>query len=741
VYLPLPFLSAVVFNESLNVVDTLFEIFKDSQSIDSLKCLARIAAIPSNPLYDSSLNAILQRIFVGVVGLHGIRNDGALWWLSAILAILGPRLPLDLLRAISAIDTVLDLLVDRFTLPCIERFTARGADSTVDTIVQHLIDFWASIGRHLRPEQRPTIRAQITTLLGRVSQKYVEALIANGSDGNTLLESSVIRPIEQLAAFNVADIAPRLKQLFDERITDFTAKVQEEASGEMVIAILAQILTHLLRIRGPEVQPFQQPIVISLLRLAKVTKEWIHNGITLPSIEGSLTFFTKEFPVTVFLVPGLPNESLSSALGLEEGLEGMTSIIGLNNFLFMRMLITLGKFTGPSALLTEAIVALRKLHPDRRVLDEFLQAPLTLPFLEMSEHQKLHRLFFEALAVVSHPQHLLTQLMNIVWPSRLGPSDMTVAAAALAGVFRVATPERFFLEAFRWFFPTHSEELSVNMVTYQADSTAGICVLRLWRRVVSRKITFPPNSAHGVVLFHQSATLLTPYLQRALDLPELEYKGLHLCCVIFNGLLTGDYVPFEAFEIYRDLVFTNLLSTFVLVFTHMTTPQWDEFLSVPRYAMSFLGLFKTLFTVFPSAITAADRSIVATVVTVLAFVCRRPGRKEHILATQIIHKVRPFVAGPELADLRRFVLGLAWEFALNDSEPLPNGFGELLFLEDGFVETVYDRLVTAAEQRGAEAREAFDAFRNSICPSLPPPTKALRDSLFALGVRISLIDT
>jgi len=133
----------------------------------------------------------------------------------------------------------------------------------------------------------------------------------------------------------------------------------------------------------------------------------------------------------------------------------------------------------------------------------------------------------------------------------------------LTGILDVAEARQDYKAMFKWVYPHNLQMLVRILETWWDEGQVVNPLLKLVASLVHNKqdrIHFPKSSANGIRLFKEASKIVTMYCSQitqfqhddAKDSLEVRVKGLQLCLSILTRALSGNYVCFEVFDMYRD---------------------------------------------------------------------------------------------------------------------------------------------------------------------------------------------
>ena len=171
----------------------------------------------------------------------------------------------------------------------------------------------------------------------------------------------------------------------------------------------------------------------------------------------------------------------------------------------------------------------------------------------------------------------------------------------LRGIVDATHNKRTYSLFFDAFFPILFPLLNRVAETLCDDETVMTALLKFMQEFVYNKgqrIAFDQSSANGILLFREASTLICSYGSRILSIPvrndiyKEKYKGIRLMLNTLTYALTGNYVNFGVFELYKDRALQNAFD--VSLQLCLQIPQTDV-LTYLKLSKSFYGFMEVLF--------------------------------------------------------------------------------------------------------------------------------------------------
>jgi hypothetical protein len=180
------------------------------------------------------------------------------------------------------------------------------------------------------------------------------------------------------------------------------------------------------------------------VQLLTDSQEWIGSGHKFPILERSLLILAHELPNTVFGVEVVQTATYYLRVR-HKGFPRLASRLGMNNFLFERLFVTLRAFEDSPEILKYAIDCLGRLVPSVEFLGHLVGSPAELPFLGDRERRRLRQTLVSTMTRViirdHHEDDLLPHFLNAVWREELVLKTLWITAVDLNGIFRSIEPK------------------------------------------------------------------------------------------------------------------------------------------------------------------------------------------------------------------------------------------------------------------------------------------------------------
>jgi hypothetical protein len=199
-------------------------------------------------------------------------------------------------------------------------------------------------------------------------------------------------------------------------------------------------------------------------------------------------------------------------------------------------------------------------------------------------------------------------------------------------------------------------------------------------------------------------------------------------------MVTGGYVLFDAFVIYEDDVFENLLHEFIEVFGRFSQEQWEDIIHHPKVIHDILVMFKGLCNDHLPTMVHGNPGICQLLLSVISLVVVMPlrdpnGRSLQVACYDILSSIGYFLeqnppdeARSECIDA---IMLIFWHCLFNDAELASQYPYHLLSLCAESCEDVKGKLVAQYPDREGPILVFWEQFRGMLEEVLTVPTKRL----------------
>lgn len=199
-------------------------------------------------------------------------------------------------------------------------------------------------------------------------------------------------------------------------------------------------------------------------------------------------------------------------------------------------------------------------------------------------------------------------------------SDASVKAAVvgvlrdLRGVVSTLLNKKTYVMFFEWIYPAYTPVL---LKICEVFSEAGVpavtnVLLKFYAEFVlnkSQRIVFDSSSPNGILLFRETSNILVTYGRHTLtnweriggaavvekntsmDGYRMMYKGVWVCLLMFTRALSGNYVNFGVFSLYRDPALDDAMG---ICFRLIMAVPVEQIVAYPKVAKAHFGLVDIL---------------------------------------------------------------------------------------------------------------------------------------------------
>ena len=168
----------------------------------------------------------------------------------------------------------------------------------------------------------------------------------------------------------------------------------------------------------------------------------------------------------------------------------------------------------------------------------------------------------------------------------------------LRGIVSATASRRTYSMLFDWIYPTHTPLLMAAMEACADVPEVAVPLLKLLGELVHNKtqrITFDASSVNGILLFRELSRLVVCHGARSLAAPvhpsdpyAYKYKGIAAAHTALQRSLTGNYVNFGVFDLYRDGVLTESIECALACSVSIPLPDLLAYRKVAKAYYSLL---------------------------------------------------------------------------------------------------------------------------------------------------------
>ena len=767
-----PSLKEVV--SSADVVYLFFEFYKRSQKSCGLECVRDIVFMAKSSFVQDRLRDVLETILLQLREIIdasiGFDQTSNLHLLSEIVRMIGYKLDWTDLQGMQSIGEVLTAIF-KFT-DIVFEISKNGIGDKTD-LVSNIMTFWTSLanlpGRY---GSRSPLNGPINEQTTEIFRKYLEFLLYVVSQDMGMSKeilgngkpSKLIGFFKDLAGQNTAQIAQALIQMFDKQKQDMESAMSQGNQQQTMIlqsqlSLLTYVMTDILKKKmmgSHDVESVRchPDILVRLVTLCNQSEAWL-GSMQADVLEQSIIFFISQFQLTLFAITSPIQNQLYQSLSTAPGFREIASPDAMNCLLFKRLLAAL-RFPFALETLRSAATSISKIGlPSLELMAEIirgLQADV-FPFreqgmLENPDYRKLRNEFFISITdtVLKMPSEMLCLLLQSFTPSfsRLAESPLVVWGLAidLSGVFTAIKKADHYTIAFSWLFPELATALVQIMPAVAKNADVAYNMLKLCHYLTlpspHGRITFPPYSPNGIILFKHAAGIMAAYLtsmgQEPVqnDIFTEKYRQFKRCCQIFHSLLTSDVVLFDAFEIYSDPVFNDLLKLFFAVISEIDMSSLFEY---PKVVMAMFNMLKALAANQLSKAIMCNPAFVPMITNLAITGSKSQSEKRDLFITSlhILSEVGRFAVentGTPAADailqnseLVNQTIAALWNLILSpsrtrDVQTIGNSLVPYLTINPGSIGAVKGSIAAAVPQAGARIEELFTAFQSQLTDAI-----------------------
>lgn len=672
-----------------SVISVFFDVYRMRPMNEILKCIDAIACLTKKSFLGNSQVVIFGAILIAIkeiiTGNVGLDDETNRLWITTICKVFSQRLKWRLIEQMPFFGDFLNVYAG-YTQNILGTLTSAVQN---DTIIQNLLGFWVGLSMIAKTITYEPLRIVIWELSATVCNSYISFL--DGLVTHSLETSKEVLGQPKVSCFiiymrdlifrNLRNLGPAILAQVQKRRSELAAAIssgQEEATqvAESNLALLVQLMTDLVgkgrKLQDREIMMFHPQFLAALVEITRETEEW--TGVApIFMLEQSVMLFVGAFSATVFGTEGAVCLTLFqefAKLGTHFG--ALASPGAMKAFLFKRILVTLRLESPSEDVVNLAVVALGKLKPPRSALEELVanHGESALPFLASPDFASLRRIFYQSLMSTLLQEDeanlvLVKPFLESFSPCFAPNQDMIgiwKLAIDMRGILTAVTREKYYRMVFDWLFPERSMLFVQAMENGANNPQLSGSLLKMWRSIVEasscgvQRVNFPPYSANGVILFKQTAALLAPYMEFlgttplsvGADIHTAKYQGFRRCCEIIGYLVTLDCIPFDAFEIYNDPVFHDLLKMLVSL---IRTFDFGNMFQYPKVSKAMLTLMRDVCQRHAPQLVQADPSFVPSLIQMGVLAVESSQKNIQSTGKEMLEHLGSFFSDPDNSEI------------------------------------------------------------------------------------------
>lgn len=516
--------------------------------------------------------------------------------------------------------------------------------SDQQNVAENVISFWPNIETILYYEEAAPIREIVGPKLFDIYSVYIEFLLNEITNPDELSKnriididnfdnkvSTFISPIQSFLNLDTEKVYGHLMEVYHSKKTEFEQCLSNGENLENVqkqIAIFIQIFTKLLQSkpyneRGSENNKIFVESFSEIFSLIQMTNEPLSQRVLFPEIDISLYIFISIFPKLFEATRLTTNEAFYHEISQPLGISNSQMC---QDIFFRRIISAIQSYYDSpyeKAIVYNLIVIMtQKVLPSSDLVHEILQTNFEETF-NFTKNLKLRTLFINSLMTIINNLDNSTLYENLLahfeakFKELPSLEAIIILATDIRGIFYKNISARYYHRHIDVFFPDNmnkfAESLSSSLSSSPTDQDLEVVnlSLKMCKSIVSpnakidkfssKLIEFEHNSANGIILFSFSAQIISIFLtflsgnlenpQFAKDFDKSGFREFKCCSKILANLISSGYVPFEAFLVYEDSVFADVLTGYIQLLTSL---DLDSVCSYPNTFQSLINFFEVL---------------------------------------------------------------------------------------------------------------------------------------------------
>ena len=604
----------------IQFINFFFEIYSHFLIPESLDVITSILGMPKNSFISNNFVGVVNNIcehFIDIIQNKIGFDPNNVFHISLIIGKLSKKIDLQIISQIQCFSNLIDTTTF-FTQYIIENI------SNASNSLSKVFKFWDSIAKVLKQQKSSELKTFCDPKIHDIYEIYVKFLLHEAEASEDLNNLDLLTPklsplisiINNLISFNAIQAFNSLTSYFQNLKNQFFQLVHSNNQNVLIVqkqlAVIVQIMIFILIGSRDEISI---SAFSSLLSLLNETADLLQNSVLFPELETSLLIFIFHQKNTMFGNKTVLRTNNLNSLYQKLHLNfQISSYQDCQDFYFNRIFITLDKFFQFPEIINFAIsIISESLMPSPALINSFLDQLLKQSFLFNIKYKQRSD-FFTALMniLMNHNNQLLYDKMfsvlQVEFDNLLGTQEINTFVNVIidiTGLFNAKFSLKFnseiYLLLFNWLFPSRVDTI-IQVLPSITSIDIYMLLLKMCRSLVSwtptKRINFPPSSANGVILFKFTSTFISQFFSILISQKDNEeflenkgYKGLRYTTMILEYLITGDFVPFDAFRIYNDDVFIRILQQLSQVFSVLNI---ESILYHPKVYRSVSHLFKAI---------------------------------------------------------------------------------------------------------------------------------------------------
>ncbi|KAK8893820.1 hypothetical protein M9Y10_022249 [Tritrichomonas musculus] len=622
-----------------NFLIFIFQVFEKFSEPEALKVISSYFQLqPASFIKPQFFYSIFNNICMGLINIIqnqiGFSESSTIYQLSQILSYFSIRINLMMIKYLPSLALLIESTA-QFSIVIFQNI------SNEPNTINNIVTFWSKLEELLRQvsndpnNNSPTallwipIKQQVMSKAFDIYSSYIELLLKEVMQpGNEEIDfnflSNKISPfislIQSFVNLNQLPIYQHLMSIYHSKKEEFLQllannnQISEDVSKQ--IALFIQIFIKFIDSTKNLTDPICIESFTEIISLMQITIPALNERNHLSfEIEISFSIFIEKFRSTNLGNSQVRFEARDNFYRRIPPALGISSPQSCQDFFFHRIISTLQGFFGnqyEEILFRNLFNKLdQKVFPSDEILLLFLQTDLdsSLNFLKNYKYR-----YFFSMSLMSIIGKLENSILYNIFLSNLNakfaalpnPEALSMLSSDIGGMFSAKLKPEYYHIRFNSLFPDKMKLISDALASPSGQNIQVISLtLKMCKSIVfwlpANKIVFDNNSPNGIISFTFAAqTICTfisfaaPNLQSPGFVQMLEsrgYRELKYVSKILSYLLSGGYVPFDAFAIYNDPVFVNVLTGVIQLLTNLDK---TSICNHPKTFFSLITFFKEL---------------------------------------------------------------------------------------------------------------------------------------------------
>jgi len=403
--------------------------------------------------------------------------------------------------------------------------------------------------------------------------------------------------------------------------TESLVPIQRQLS--ILVQVFTIVLLNPIQPREPSTTWYHPSLFVSMIQLIKKSYDWLSHEKLLEQLEISILHFLARFSDTVMYKNSSIRATLYNKVAQIDS--SILDVQQVSEVIGSRFLLSLKFFGNFPNVISLAVENFSKIPITQVFLEEIFNSLYddSFSFMNIESNKKYRSLLYGTLF------NIVTEDDKVIWFSSMMKcfetrfhtmtyiSDIVLLCRDLRSLFNEAKRKHQYDLLFEWFFPDKAQTLIGLFLQLSGTFSEFNVVLKLLGSISTSepkgRIEFSPYSPNGVLMFQKCIGVIYYVINQ---LTSSEFSDQYIeenintiknCIQIVQNLLEGSYIVFDAFEIYGDPVFHEMLAIFTLLFSKLSLKSIHEYPSLHTDIIRFFrdlchNHFKTMINSQPQLI-------------------------------------------------------------------------------------------------------------------------------------------